>query len=134
LTKALVEENALRHGAVGRLGFVGGDFLAEPLPRGYDVMTFVRVLFDWNLQLVQQLLTKAFDALPVGGKLIICEELRSSEQLGREFFWKYFLLSTDSNTYRLREKDAYLQTLGAVGFRILATHTQGIACIVAERP
>ncbi len=64
----LVEERSRTAGLTSRLGFVGGDFLAEPLPKGYDVLSFVRVLHDWPADISRTLLEKAQQALPPGGR------------------------------------------------------------------
>lgn len=107
----LVEERA-----AGRLGFVGGDFLAEPLPTGYDVLTFARVLHDWPADVARTLLEKAKDALPPGGRLAICEEFRNRDRLAVQFFWTYFLIGVDACTSRLREVTWYTEALAELGF------------------
>src|SRR5207244_973952 len=43
----LVAARARSQGLEGRLGFVAGDFLRDPLPSGYSVLSFIRVLHDW---------------------------------------------------------------------------------------
>ncbi len=130
----LVERQRARSAAPEQLGFVGGDFLAEPLPRGYHALSFVRVLHDWPAEVARTLLAKAFAALPPGGRLFICEELRTSERLAIQFFWSYFLIGVDSCVSRLRDADSYLTTLSAIGF----TDARGVSgpfdVIVAVRP
>ncbi|MEA2600999.1 MAG: hypothetical protein QOF89_1991 [Acidobacteriota bacterium] len=113
---ALVEERAHAAGLASRLGFVGGDFLAEPLPEGYDVLSFVRVLHDWPADVARALLEKAKRALPPAGRLVICEEFRTRDRLAIQFFWTYFLIGADACTSRLREVDWYTEALAALGF------------------
>lgn len=132
VVRPLVEQKARQAGE--RLGFVGGDFLLEDLPTGYDAMTFVRVLFDWPADVVKRLLRKALAALPPGGRLFICEEFRTPDQLATEFFWQYFLIGVDSNPYRLREKGSYLLTLREIGFQDIAVHPGPPEIIAARRP
>ncbi len=55
----LIEERARAAGLADRLGFAGGDFLAGPLPEGYDVLSFVRLLHDWPAGVARTLLEKA---------------------------------------------------------------------------
>jgi SAM-dependent methyltransferase len=100
----------------GRLAFVGGDFLEGPLPRGYDVVSFARVLHDWPAATARRLVTKAHDALPDGGTIVISEEFRTAERLAVQFFWTYFLVGVDACVSRLREADWYLATLASAGF------------------
>jgi demethylspheroidene O-methyltransferase len=112
----LVEERARAAKLASRLGFVGGDFLAEPLPSGYDVLSFVRVLHDWPADVARTLLEKARQALPPGGRLVICEEFRTRDRLAVQFFWTYFLIGSDACTSRLREVEWYTEALAALGF------------------
>lgn len=119
-TAPLVDRTRERFGLTpSQLGFVGGDFLAEPLPAGYDVMTFVRVLHDWSAQTAQSLLKAAWTALPSGGRVVICEEFRTPERLAAQFFWTYFLIGVDSCVSRLREVELYVQMLQDAGFQEL---------------
>jgi SAM-dependent methyltransferase len=117
-----------------RLGFVAGDFLAEPLPQGYDAIAFVRVLHDWPAEIARMLLAKAFAALPPGGRLFICEELRTRERLAIQFFWSYFLIGVDSCVSRLREADHYLHALREIGFSSASVVPGPFDVIVALRP
>jgi demethylspheroidene O-methyltransferase len=117
-----------------RLGFVGGDFLAEPLPDGYDALSFVRVLHDWPAPIARKLLVKAFAALPPGGRLFICEELRTHDRLAIQFFWTYFLIGVDSCVSRLRDADGYLATLREIGFTEASLVSGPFDVIVAIRP
>jgi demethylspheroidene O-methyltransferase len=113
---ALVEERARAAGLAGRLGSIAGDFLAEPLPSGYDVLSFVRVLHDWPADVARALLEKAWHALPPGGRLAVCEEFRTRDRLAIQFFWTYFLIGVDACTSRLREVEWYTEALAALGF------------------
>jgi hypothetical protein len=115
-TGPLVARTACAAGLEGRLGFVGGDFLEEPLPRGYDVVSFARVLHDWPAATARRLVEKARDALAPGGAVVVCEEFRTAERLAVQFFWTYFLVGVDACVSRLREVDWYLAALKSAGF------------------
>jgi len=112
----LVEDRARAGGLADRLGFVGGDFLAEPLPGSHDVLTFARVLHDWPADVARTLLEKAKQALPPGGRLAVCEEFRNHDRLAVQFFWTYFLIGVDACTSRLREAAWYTEALAELGF------------------
>jgi SAM-dependent methyltransferase len=112
----LVRRRAVESVAPSRLGFVGGDFLNGPLPDGYDVISFVRVLHDWPAEVARALVEKAHAALRPGGTLVVTEEFRTSERLAVQFFWTYFLVGADSCVSRLREVEWYVETMRAVGF------------------
>ncbi len=131
---ALVEERARASGLAGRLGAVAGDFLAGPLPGGYEVLSFVRVLHDWPEEVARRLLAKARRALPPGGRLVVCEELRTPDRLAVQFFWTYFLVGVDACTSRLREVGWYTGELAALGFADVRVLPGAFDVIVATRP
>ncbi len=116
-TEPLVARTREKHKLGARLGFVGGDFLREPFPKGYDALSFVRVLHDWPAETARALMKAAYEALPSGGRILICEEFRTPERLTAQFFWSYFLMGVDSCVSRLREVDYYLLALKDLGFR-----------------
>ncbi len=129
----LVRDRAESHGLAGRLGFVAGDFLAEPLPRGYDVLSFIRVLHDWPADVARALLRKAADALPPGGRIAICEEFRTPDRLAVQLFWTYFLVGVDGCVSRLREVEWYRDALFALGFVDIAVIRGAFDVVVAVR-
>jgi demethylspheroidene O-methyltransferase len=129
----LVEERARAAGLADRLGFVGGDFLAGPLPEGYNVLSFVRVLHDWPADVARMLLEKAKQALPLGGRLVICEEFRTHDRLAIQFFWTYFLIGVDACTSRLREVEWYTEALAKLGFVDIQVIPGAFDVVVATR-
>jgi O-methyltransferase domain/Dimerisation domain len=68
------EKYVARHGLSDRLRFQPGDFFADPIPAA-DVLVMGHILHDWNLEEKRLLLSKAYDALPPGGALIVYEAL-----------------------------------------------------------
>lgn len=56
-----------------RIGFIKGDIRADPLPSGYDLISFKSMLHDWPAQDVRQFIDKAARALEPGGTLLIYE-------------------------------------------------------------
>ena len=78
----------------GRVTTFGGDFLADPLPRGFDVISLVRVLHDHDDGPALTLLRAVHDALPPGGTLFIAEPMagvRGVEPVGDAYFGFYLL-------------------------------------------
>lgn len=134
VTEPLVARTREKHGLGARLGFVGGDFLHEPLPKGYDALSFVRVLHDWPAETARELMKKAYAALPSGGRLLICEEFRTPERLTAQFFWSYFLMGVDSCVSRLREVEYYLLALKDLGFRAPEVLPGPYELVVATKP
>ncbi|TDC46022.1 methyltransferase domain-containing protein [Micromonospora sp. KC207] len=130
----LVAETRQRCGHQGRLGFVGGDFFAEPLPAGYDALAFVRVLHDWPNDVARRLVEAAYRALEPGGLLLIGEEFRTPDRLAMQFFWSYFLIGVDSCVSRLREVEFYTGLLKEVGFERVAVLPGGWELVTAYKP
>ncbi|RKH43350.1 methyltransferase [Corallococcus sicarius] len=134
-TEPLVTRTRERAGLPAtRLGFVGGDFLREPLPKGYDALSFVRVLHDWPAEVARSLMQAAFAALPSGGRVLICEEFRTPERLAAQFFWSYFLIGVDACSSRLREVEFYLDALTAAGFTQAHVRPGPFELVVATKP
>ncbi|MEV6708599.1 methyltransferase [Micromonospora wenchangensis] len=130
----LVAATRVDRGHPDRLGFVGGDFLAGPLPTGYDAMAFVRVLHDWPNDVARRLVEQAYAALEPGGLLVIAEEFRTPDRLAVQFFWSYFLIGVDSCVSRLREVEFYTGLLAEVGFTRVAVLPGGWELVTAYKP
>jgi SAM-dependent methyltransferase/DNA-binding HxlR family transcriptional regulator len=129
----LVRQTSNRTGYPDRLGFVAGDFLTEPLPAGYDVICFVRVLHDWPTPIARRLVENAYQALPPHGVLLICEEFRTPDRLAMQFFWSYFLIGVDNCVSRLREITFYTHLLQDVGFHDIETLPGPFELITARK-
>lgn len=130
----LVDRTRDRCGDPQRLGFVGGDFFAEPLPSGYDALAFVRVLHDWPNDVSRRLVESAYQALSPGGLLLICEEFRTPDRLAMQFFWSYFLIGVDSSFSRLRDVEFYTGLLREVGFEEVEVLPGAWELVIAVKP
>ncbi|MDG1065645.1 MAG: methyltransferase [Luminiphilus sp.] len=72
--------------------YQGGDMFEDPLPEQADLMSLVRVLHDHDDKPAQELIDKAFQALPPGGQLIVAEPMANtpgSESIGHTYFGFY---------------------------------------------
>ena len=72
----------------------GGDFFQDPLPKGADLITLIRVIFDHDDERVKILLSAIFAALPPGGKLLIAEPMADTPDhpaMGHAYFGFYLL-------------------------------------------
>jgi hypothetical protein len=69
-----VNDDARGFGLGDRIDAVGGDFTTDPLPRGYDLISFIRIFNSRTEETCLSLLRKAFDALPPGGRCLFYEE------------------------------------------------------------
>ncbi|MDB5295405.1 MAG: tcmO [Phycisphaerales bacterium] len=82
--KPVFEEYAAGFDLGGRVAFRPGDFMKEPLPAA-DVLVMGHILHDWDLPTKQMLLSKAYDALPAGGALIVYESLIDDDRRTNAF-------------------------------------------------
>lgn len=103
----------------------GGDFFRDPLPRGYDAISFVRILHDHDDERVRGLLANARSALEPGGTLIVAEPLSGTagaEPVGDAYF-AFYLLAMGSGRARTRaELTALLEEAGFGSVRLRPTH------------
>lgn len=72
--RPVFEDYAVEWKVADRLSFIGGDFFKDSLPAA-DVMVFGRVLHNWDLATKNMLLTKAYQAIPKGGAVIVYDML-----------------------------------------------------------
>lgn len=113
-------------GLAGRADAVGGDFSADPLPRGADLISFVRVLHDHDDAVVRGLLRAAHAALQPGGRLLIAEPMagtRGAEPMGEAYFGFYLLAMGRGRPRRPAELQAMIEEAGFSGVRLLSTGT-----------
>ena len=80
----IFEEYVAGVGVADRLRFQPGSFFEQPLPK-VDVVLMGHILHDWELPTKQMLIRKAFDALPVGGALIVYEAIIDDDRSKNAF-------------------------------------------------
>lgn len=67
-------------GLIDRIGLMPGSFKTDPLPKGADAVSLIRVLYDHDNAAVADLLRKIRAALPPGGRIIISEPMTGGTQ------------------------------------------------------
>ena len=113
-------------GMAGRARLHGGDFHAGSLPKGADVISFVRVIHDHDDAPAQALLAKARAALAPGASLILAEPMAGTvgaEAMGAAYF-NFYLHAMGSG--RARRPEVLIDMLRQAGFgkaRMLPTAT-----------
>jgi demethylspheroidene O-methyltransferase len=116
-------------GLDGRARVVGGDFRADPLPSGADLISLVRVVHDHDDTTALALLCAVRRALPEGGTLLVAEPMsatRGAEPMGDAYFGFYLLaMGNGRGSGRPRSPRELREMLLAAGFegvRLLRTH------------
>jgi demethylspheroidene O-methyltransferase len=82
------------HDLTGRVETVAGNFLRDPLPRGADVVSLVRIVHDHDDESALVLLRAVREALPAGGVLLLAEPMAGTpgaEPMGDAYFGFYLL-------------------------------------------
>jgi demethylspheroidene O-methyltransferase len=79
-------------GFEGRVTFHGGNFHADPIPQGHQIVTLLRVLLDHDDASVLKLLRKVRAAVATGGRVLIVEPfagVKGAEVVGDVYFGFY---------------------------------------------
>lgn len=84
VVQPIFEKYVASKGLQERISFTKLDFFAEPLPRA-DVIIMGHILHDWDLPTKKMLLSKAYEALPDGGSLIVFEAIIDDERRSNAF-------------------------------------------------
>ena len=109
-------------GLAERVAVHAGSFASDPLPRGADVISLVRILHDHDDQTVRTLLTACRDALSPGGRLLIAEPMagaRGAEPMGEAYFGFYLRAMGQG---RPRTAQAIMALVEEAGFSHARTH------------
>jgi demethylspheroidene O-methyltransferase len=102
--------NLAERGLAERVHLHGGDFFADPLPQGADVISLVRVVHDHDDERALRLLTNVYAALPPGGTLLLAEPMAQAPGAGPmgAAYFGFYLLAMGSGRARSPQE---LQTL-----------------------
>ncbi|MBL8813099.1 MAG: hypothetical protein JNM43_23225 [Planctomycetaceae bacterium] len=100
-------------GMSDRVTFRVFDLAAEPVPEGFDLVTFKSVLHDWPDGVVSDLLERVFAALPPGGTVLIFE--RMAYDVGR-FSVTFSQLPVALFLRSYRHAEFYKRELERIGF------------------
>jgi demethylspheroidene O-methyltransferase len=120
-------------GLAGRARAIGGDFLADPLPEGADIVSLVRVIHDHDEARGAAILRAARAALPPGGTLLIAEPLADTpgaEPIGAAYFGFYLLAMGRGRARSVAELGGLLATAGFGRVRQVPTHTPLLTGVV----
>jgi demethylspheroidene O-methyltransferase len=102
----------------------GGSFFDDPLPRGADVVSLVRVIFDHADERALQILQAVRRALPPGGTVLVAEPMAQTpgaEAMGDAYFGFYLLAMGRGRPRSAQEIATLLERAGFVGMRLWST-------------
>lgn len=110
------EARFARAGLSARARIHAGSFRDDPLPRGADAISLVRVLYDHDDTTVAALLRAAHAALPAGGRLIVSEPMSGGDRPDRSTDIYFALYTLAMQTGRTRSGPAIAALLQEAGF------------------
>jgi demethylspheroidene O-methyltransferase len=108
----------------GRVSVSGGDFFADPLPQGADVVSLVRVVHDHDDARARAILHAVRRALPAGGTVLLAEPMSGTpgaEPVGDAYFGFYLLAMGSGRARTQAELTALLREAGFARVRAAAT-------------
>ncbi len=113
---ALAAERMEKAGVSDRVTVHGGSFITNALPSGSDLVTLVRVAHDHPDTVVKALLSKIYQMLPSGGRLLLAEPMAQppGEKPVGDAYFHFYLLAMGSG--RLRSPEELRSLMLEAGF------------------
>lgn len=126
------QANLARAGMSARIRVVGGSFLGDPLPRGADVASLVRVLLDHPDATVLRILAGVRDALEPGGTLLVAETLAGTP--AADTYFGFYLMAMGRGSSRsFDELAALLKRAGFSDVRRVQTFRATLTSLIYAR-
>lgn len=123
-------------GITHRAEAIGGNFLADELPRGADIASLVRVIHDHDDERATRILNAIRRALPLGGTLVLAEPMSGTpgaEPMGDAYFGFYLLAMGRGQARTAEQLTALLHACGFGKVRLLPTRIPlQVRMLVAE--
>lgn len=115
----------------------GGNFFADPIPTGFDMVSLVRILHDHDDAPAQALLANIHKSLAPGARLLIAEPMArvpGAEAMGEAFFGIYLWAMGSGRARSPKEIIAMLHAAGFSRARFVATaQPVNTSIIIAHR-
>jgi demethylspheroidene O-methyltransferase len=124
-------------GLASRATVHSGDFHVDPLPRGADILSLVRVIHDHDDAAALRILVAARRALTAQGTLILAEpmaETRGAESIGAAYFGFYLLAMGSGRPRRVAELETLLRSAGFGTIRRIPTRMPMLTQLLVAHP
>lgn len=134
----MARERLAGAGVLDRVALVAGDFYADPLPAGHDLV-FVSAIIHQNDQAENvALFSKAFAALEPGGRIVVRDHVldpdRTAPAAAALFAVNMLVVESGGNSYTLAEISAALTEAGFTRVRLVHPDTRMDGLVEAFRP
>ncbi|MCL4215812.1 MAG: methyltransferase domain-containing protein [Candidatus Hydrogenedentes bacterium] len=100
----------------GRIDFIPGDFMGDPLGAGYDVILVSNIIHSYGSDENRALMRKCAEALSPGGVLVVKDFFPDDERSGPPFALLFalhmFLHTEQGGTYTLSEVASWTREVG----------------------
>ncbi|MFI5455220.1 MAG: methyltransferase [Isosphaerales bacterium] len=116
-----------------RIAFVKGSALVDPLPTGFDLITFKSMLHDWSNDDATRILTRASQFLDAGATLLIFERAPIEVGTGPVPYWMIPMLLFFRNFRSPLFYQERLKELGFEGVEIQTIHLEMPFFLVTAR-
>ncbi|SEP68480.1 demethylspheroidene O-methyltransferase [Ectothiorhodospira magna] len=124
-------------GLAHRAKAIGGDFFSDPLPKGADLISLVRVVHDHNDDHILGLFRAIREALPDHGALLLAEPMSGTagaEPMGDAYFGFYLHAMGRGRPRTPAELEEMLIASGFTRIRMLPTRTPLLTRVMLVRP
>ena len=125
-------------GLSARSSVHGGDFTRDALPRGADIASLIRVIYDHPDERALTILRAVFEALPAGGTLLLAEPMAGAPgaaRMGDAYFGFYLLAMRGGRSRTAAQLSALVEAAGFEDVRELATPIPlQVGVVVARKP
>ena len=132
----VTEQYVAEHDLRDRIDVMALDMFRGEWPSSHDAIFFANILHDWDRARRSQLLRRSFEALPPGGRILLCEMLLSDGQDGpltAALFSVNMVYLTLGKQFTAGELDALLRECGFVDVSVTPV-VAGYSLISASKP
>lgn len=132
----IARDRIMQAGLESRIAVHDGSVFEDPMPRGADIATLVRVLHDHDDSAALSILKAAYAGLCGDGTIVVAEPMaatRGAEASGDAYFGFYLLAMGQGRPRRIAEIGKLMAQAGFEKMREVRTATPLIARIVVGR-
>ncbi len=125
------EKNKSSNKHFANIRLIAGSFLEDDLPKGFDLISLVRVLYDHQDDTAEKILSCVYKALPNDGKLLITEPMSGGINPSKSSDCYFSFYTMAMTTGKVRSFDEHKAILKKVGFSRVKKHV-GSASFITQ--